>query len=58
MRLVKREGIEKYALRHLGISAGDVREIEEMKEFARTLEGDEGLFRWWRIGMGFVKEGG
>ncbi|EPE35272.1 hypothetical protein GLAREA_10969 [Glarea lozoyensis ATCC 20868] len=52
MRLVKRESIEKMSLGPLGVETGDVQEIEEIKDFAKLLEGDEGLYQWWRVGMG------
>jgi hypothetical protein len=58
MRLIKRESIEKLSLTPLGLKAGEVTEIEEMKEFARILEGNRELYAWWRVGMGFVKDSG
>jgi hypothetical protein len=58
MRLIKRESIENKSLVPLGFRAGEVTEIEEMKEFAKVLERDQELYLWWRVGMGFVKDGG
>jgi hypothetical protein len=57
MRLIKRDAIERKSMVSLGIKEGDVLEVEEIKEFAKLLEGDAGLYAWWRVGMGYVKDG-
>ena len=56
MRLLKRERISELHLSALGVREGDVREIEEIKDFARFLERDPRLFHAWRVGMGYVKD--
>jgi len=56
MRLLKRDVIPKTHLSPLGIAEGGVREIDEIKDFAKLLEKDSALFQWWRIAMGYVKD--
>lgn len=56
MRLLQREIIPELHLPTLGIKQGDVREIDEIKDFARFLEEDPTLHKSWRIGMGYVKD--
>ncbi|TVY67423.1 hypothetical protein LSUE1_G008614 [Lachnellula suecica] len=56
MRLLKREIIPELRLAALGVQEGNVREIEEIKDFGKLLEKDAALFRWWRIGMGYLKD--
>ncbi|TVY51819.1 hypothetical protein LCER1_G005721 [Lachnellula cervina] len=58
MRLLKRESISKLHLATLGIKEGDVKEVEEVKDFAKFLEKDSRLFHAWRVGMGYVKDDG
>ncbi|KAG9238507.1 hypothetical protein BJ875DRAFT_450936 [Amylocarpus encephaloides] len=56
MQLMRRdEGIDRKHLVPLGIKDGYVREIPEIKEFAKFLEGDAGLYKWWRVWMGYTK---
>ena len=56
MRLLKQESIEKKHLVPLGIDEGVVREVDEIKNFGKLLGRDQGLYGWWRVGMGYVKE--
>jgi hypothetical protein len=56
MQLLKREEISEPHLSTLGVKEGDVREIEEIKDFAKFLEKDPSLYRAWRVGMGYVKD--
>ena len=58
MRLLKRESISEPHLATLGVKEGDVKEIEEVKDFAKLLEKDPRLFHSWRVGMGYVKDDG
>ncbi|TVY34886.1 hypothetical protein LSUB1_G006714 [Lachnellula subtilissima] len=58
MRLLKRESISEPHLATLGVKEGDVKEMEEVKDFAKLLEKDPRLFHSWRVGMGYVKDDG
>ncbi|TVY90211.1 hypothetical protein LAWI1_G003667 [Lachnellula willkommii] len=58
MRLLKRESISELHLATLGVREGDVKEMEEVKDFAKFLEKDPRLFHSWRVGMGYVKDDG
>ena len=41
----------------LDVPAGSVREFTSMKELGAFLARDEEIYRWWRVNMGYVKDG-
>jgi len=41
----------------LDVPAGSVRELTSMKELGAFLARDEEIYRWWRVNMGYVKDG-
>ena len=53
--MLKKEPVEKA---HLDVAEGSVTELTSMKELGAFLARDEELLRWWRVQMGYQKDGG
>jgi len=41
----------------LAIEPGTVKELTSMKKLGAFLEGSEEIYEWWRVHMGYKKEG-
>ncbi|KAI9649888.1 hypothetical protein NHQ30_002472 [Ciborinia camelliae] len=52
--LMKKEVVEE---RKLDVPIGRVRQLESLKDYGIEVGKDEVLRKWWRLHMGFVKEG-
>jgi len=50
---LKKEQVER---RGLDVEKGVVKELTSMKELGAFLSGDEELYQWWRINMGYQKD--
>jgi hypothetical protein len=42
----------------LAVELGTVKELTSMKELGAFLEGNEEIYEWWRVHMGYKKEDG
>ncbi|KAH8678584.1 hypothetical protein BGZ60DRAFT_370589 [Tricladium varicosporioides] len=56
MRLMKREVISEKKLALLGLKDGEVKEIDDIKQYGKLLEQDAELYQWWRVAMGYAKD--
>lgn len=52
-QLLKKETIGEC---RLDVPVGTVRELTSVKEFGAFLAGDDEIYRWWRVNMGYVKD--
>ena len=53
---MKKDEMREGRLEQLGVKGGEVLEITSMKELGAFLGRDEELLRWWRSGMGYLRD--
>jgi hypothetical protein len=53
---MKKDEMREGSLEQLGVNKGEVLEITSMKELGAFLGRDEELLRWWRGGMGYLRD--
>lgn len=53
-QLLKKEAIKEY---RLDVPIGSVKELTSMKDLGAFLSRDDQIYRWWRVNMGYVKDG-